>query len=195
VRHETLQLLIDADVSFRRQPAVTETKPGASAKRILIAEDNRADARTIERLLRESGYPAEIEHARTLDETLSQCSLDCADIVLLDLGLPGCTGTEALEAVRLVCPRIAVVIVTGTDDDDVMVKAAGLGASGYIRKERLNVARLLFAIYSALRAQDDAERQRDLAVYGERIRGYVRKMDEELERLEQLLERDNAKHP
>lgn len=155
-----------------------------AVKKILIAEDNDADARTLGRMLRESGFPCEVEYANTLHKTIKRCERDCPDVILLDLGLPPSSGTEALEAVRSVCPHLAVVVVTGSDDDNLMIQTAQAGAHGYIRKERLGVHRLLFEIYKALRWQEDAARQRDLAVYSEQIRGLLQRIDDTVNRLQ-----------
>lgn len=153
-------------------------------KKILIAEDNTADARTLGRLLKESGFPCEIEYTDNLHKTLKRVEHDCPDVILLDLGLPPSFGTEALEAVRAVCPHLAVVVVTGSDDDELMIRTAHAGAHGYIRKDRLGVHRLLFQIYTALRWQEEAERQRDLAVYSEQIRSHLQRIDDTLARLQ-----------
>lgn len=159
---------------------------GGFETRILIAEDNVPDARLLARLLKESGFPCQIEYADTLHKTIKRCERDCPGLILLDLGLGPAEGSEALEAVRSVCPSIAVVIVTGSDDDNLMVKTAQLGAHNYIRKDRLTVSRLLFAVYSALQFKEKAEREKDLAVYRERIRGLLREIEKSVERLETI---------
>ena len=168
--------------------------PGGEVRHILIAEDVQADARALGRLLKESGFPAAIEYTQTIDRTIDRCRHECPDLILLDLGLPGCEGTEALEAVRTVCPRIATVIVTGSEDEDLMIRTATLGAHAYIRKDRLNLPRLLFAIYSALTADARAERDRDLAIGSERVQGFMRSIDERLDHLEKLREADQRDH-
>jgi CheY-like chemotaxis protein len=58
------------------------------------------------------------------------------DLILLDLQLPRMDGREVLRRVRAdeALKRIPVVILTATDDDQVMLKACGLGANYYLTK-------------------------------------------------------------
>lgn len=155
-------------------------------KRVLVVEDNIADQRTLTRLLNQSGFQCEISYASNLNDAIGRCG--AVDIVLLDLGLPGCEGSEALEAVRASCPRVAVVIVTGSDNDDLMMKSIGLGAHQYIRKERLNMARLWSAVTSTLMWQQNADLEKDRAILKERVAGFQRELAKAIEGIETLRE-------
>lgn len=55
-------------------------------------------------------------------------------LVLLDLGLPGCTGMEALTQFRKAFPEPRVVIVSATEDAGTVHAAFELGAVGYLPK-------------------------------------------------------------
>ena len=67
-------------------------------------------------------------------------AIDCArrlnklELVLLDLGLPGCTGIEALRRFRKALPRARVAVVSATEDPACMRSALEAGAVGYILK-------------------------------------------------------------
>jgi len=58
-------------------------------------------------------------------------------LVLLDLGLPGFGGIEALRAFRKALPRIRIAIVSATDDPARMREALDAGAEGFIPKTSL----------------------------------------------------------
>lgn len=73
----------------------------------------------------EAGLPAGIEHGRTLPDLR---------IALIDLGLPGYAGIEALSGFRKVFPRVATVVISANDDRDCVRKAIAAGAAGYIPK-------------------------------------------------------------
>src|SRR5262249_23608620 len=55
-------------------------------------------------------------------------------LVLLDLGLPGCSGLDALNAFRKAAPNTPVVVFSGTDEPGTMLKSLDTGAVGYIPK-------------------------------------------------------------
>lgn len=55
-------------------------------------------------------------------------------LVLLDLGLPGCSGLEALTRFRMAFPEPRVVIVSATEDAESVEAALRAGAAGYIPK-------------------------------------------------------------
>lgn len=56
------------------------------------------------------------------------------DVVLLDLGLPRVPGLEAARRILALDPAPAVLIITMVDDDDTVVAALQVGASGYLLK-------------------------------------------------------------
>ncbi len=60
--------------------------------------------------------------------------LDRLELVLLDLGLPGCAGIEALQKMRAGLPGIRIVVVSGVEDPPVVQAALAAGAAGYIPK-------------------------------------------------------------
>jgi DNA-binding NarL/FixJ family response regulator len=56
------------------------------------------------------------------------------DLVLLDLGLPGCEGIDALTRFRLEFPELPVVVLSATVERESILGALDSGASGYIPK-------------------------------------------------------------
>jgi DNA-binding NarL/FixJ family response regulator len=56
------------------------------------------------------------------------------DLVLLDLGLPGCFGIEALARFRKAHPNARVVVVSAQEDRALIVGALEAGAAGYVPK-------------------------------------------------------------
>jgi DNA-binding NarL/FixJ family response regulator len=77
-------------------------------------------------------------------ETFEACSFESAsevmqaqpdlDMVLLDLGLPGTSYLDALLAIRQRLPKTLIVIVSGTEDQQMVEQALHNGARGYIPK-------------------------------------------------------------
>jgi DNA-binding NarL/FixJ family response regulator len=56
------------------------------------------------------------------------------DVVLLDLGLPGCRGIDALKRFRQAFPQVTIVVISSNEDSQVISDALEAGASGYIPK-------------------------------------------------------------
>ncbi|HVJ11632.1 MAG TPA: response regulator transcription factor, partial [Burkholderiales bacterium] len=56
------------------------------------------------------------------------------DLVLLDLGLPGCEGLEAVSRFRSKFPSVPLVVLSGTCDRASIIGAFDAGAIGYIPK-------------------------------------------------------------
>ncbi len=56
------------------------------------------------------------------------------EVVLLDIGLPGISGLEALRELKPAFPEIQVVMCTVQDDDDSLFQALCWGATGYLVK-------------------------------------------------------------
>lgn len=70
------------------------------------------------------------------DEAMKALEADPdADLLLLDLNMPGTSGLSALVSVRAAFPALPVVIVSGTDDPSTVRRSIELGASGFISKQ------------------------------------------------------------
>lgn len=112
--------------------------------RVLLVEDNPGDARLLREILAEGEVPnVDLVHVETLKEAEAALDGDGADggeastafgAVLLDLGLPDGSGLDTVNRVQAVAPRIPVVVLTGTDDDELAVEAVRQGAQDYIVK-------------------------------------------------------------
>jgi len=73
--------------------------------------------------------------AKDLGEALERArEPEGVDLVLLDLGLPGYTGIEALTTFRQAFPQPQVVVVSATEDRASVLRALDAGAAGYVPK-------------------------------------------------------------
>ena len=68
------------------------------------------------------------------DEALREMERQPADVVLLDLRLPGAQGLEVLEAMKHRWPETEVVVITGYPSVDSAKQAVRLGAADYLAK-------------------------------------------------------------
>ncbi len=138
--------------------------------RVLLVEDNAADARLIRELLKDSSRGQfQLEQATRLDLALERLRHEAFDLVLLDLGLPDSQGMETVKRAHEECPAVPIVVLTGLDDQAVALDVVGAGAQDYLVKGRFD-AELFARIvrYAVERVRHEAalraERQRLLDV-------------------------------
>jgi two-component system, cell cycle sensor histidine kinase and response regulator CckA len=120
--------------------------------RVLLVEDNPGDARLIREYLIDAGSGGfKMEAVRTLAAALEKLSRPGIDVVLLDLGLPDSAGIETLKAVRSHAPDpLAVVVITGLDDEEIAVQAVQAGAQDYLVKGEISGVLLARALRYAV---------------------------------------------
>ncbi len=96
----------------------------------------------------------EVETYASGDELFARADLGHGGCVLLDLQMPGLSGLQVLERLRLEYPQVAVVMVTGHGDITTAVTAMKAGATDFLEKPYAAKA-LLAAINRALVAAAD----------------------------------------
>ena len=107
-----------------------------SIVRVLLVEDNPADARLVEILLSEAGSSADFEvaHSERFAEALQRLEEATFEVILLDLSLPDSSGLETVSRMRASAPRTPMVILSGQDDEEVALRAVQQGAQDYLIK-------------------------------------------------------------
>ena len=122
--------------------------------RILIVEDNPADADFILELLPETGPVSfQTESVSRLAEALTRLESKGIDLVLLDLGLPDSQGLPTIQTLRKAVPDIPVIVLSGTNDDALATTAVGVGAQDYLVKGQFSGSLLMRAVRYALQRQ------------------------------------------
>jgi len=101
------------------------------AKHILIVDDDALLRRSLAYNLEQAGYRAET--AGTAEDALAQVRLDSPDLVLLDIGLPGMDGLDALRALRQQI-NVPVIFLTARRRELDEVLGLELGADDYVTK-------------------------------------------------------------
>ena len=110
-----------------------------SKKPILVVEDDRVDAMTVKRSLKELNITNHVEIAGNGEEALAylrnpQQEKPC--IILLDLNMPRMSGIEFLRIIKHdnAFKWIPVVILTTSRDDQDKIESFNLGVAGYMSK-------------------------------------------------------------
>jgi two-component system cell cycle sensor histidine kinase/response regulator CckA len=115
--------------------------------RVLLVEDNPADARFLREQIADVGAGGiKLTHVSRLEEALKKLDDDDFDIVLLDLSLPDESGIDTLVRAHAHAPGVPIVVLTGTDDEALAIRAVREGAQDYLVKGRTDGNLLLRAM-------------------------------------------------
>ena len=119
-----------------------------------MIEDNLLDARLLRETLQiEEDFPVTFHHATSFSEGIKFLTRETADIILLDLSLPDGEGFEMVETLRTQHPHIPVIVLTGTDNDQVATYAVRQGAQDYLVKGKVDRSLLIRSIRYAVERQ------------------------------------------
>ena len=99
--------------------------------RVLVVEDEESYADALSYMLRKEGY--DVSLAMTGPDAIAEFDRNGADIVLLDLMLPGIPGTEVCRQIRQTS-NVPVIMVSAKDDEVDKVVGLELGADDYVTK-------------------------------------------------------------
>ncbi len=129
----------------------------AKPKRILLIEDNRAQAFFIKDMLkRYQGFQSDVIHVELLAAGLQLLEGCPMDLVLLDLSLPDSKESivDTVRAVRAQCPSVPVLVITNADARENRVEALKAGAGDYLIKPELTVESLGHAVEKQLKGRE-----------------------------------------
>lgn len=109
---------------------------GGEDLRVLLIEDNGADARIFEELVRESGDPIIITWAQSIADAHAKAEQATKpfSLIVTDLGLPDAQGMATIDAVLQLFPNLPVVVMTGLNDSDIGLNAVQRGCQDYVVK-------------------------------------------------------------
>lgn len=117
-------------------PLVHATSAGLGKARIMVVDDEPADIRALEKLLRRAGYADVVTTAdpREAEERFLESP---PDLVLLDLHMPHMDGFQVLEALSPYVGRgtyLPILVLTGDPTPDTRQRALAAGARDFVAK-------------------------------------------------------------
>jgi two-component system, OmpR family, response regulator RegX3 len=120
--------------------------------RVLVVEDEESFSDALSYMLRREGFDAVV--AASGPEALAEFDRSGADIVLLDLMLPGLPGTEVCRSLRT-RSNVPIIMLTAKDSEIDKVVGLELGADDYVTKP-YSARELVARIRAVLRRRGDA---------------------------------------
>jgi two-component system invasion response regulator UvrY len=103
--------------------------------RLLIADDHPVVREGLRRIIQDAAGLQVVGEVASGPELLEQLSRVAADIVLLDVTMPGLRFLELLQRLRSEHPTVAVLVLSVHPEDQYAVRALRAGAAGYLTKD------------------------------------------------------------
>jgi two-component system response regulator RegX3 len=128
--------------------------------RILVVEDEESLSEAIAFLLSKEGF--EVEIAATGPAAIEKFELNGADLILLDLMLPGLSGTEVCRQIRTKS-SVPIIMLTAKDSEIDKVVGLELGADDYVTKP-YSSRELIARIRAVLRRGEMAESNTEVGI-------------------------------
>ncbi len=102
--------------------------------RALVIDDHPLIHEIMPALLKKALGEVIVATEATLEAGIKRAAAELPDLVLLDLGLPGCEGLDAIGRFRMEFPQMPVVVFSASCERESIVGALDAGAAGYIPK-------------------------------------------------------------
>lgn len=102
------------------------------ADSILLIDDETQFLATMAKRLRKRGFL--VREAGNGLEGLRALEVEPADVVVLDVGMPGMDGIQVLREIKLHFPQVQVLMLTGHADMEVAISGMAMGAFDYLMK-------------------------------------------------------------
>lgn len=135
----------------------------ASTIKVLLIEDNSAEARFLQEILKGSKLKGfSLVQAKRLAEALDRLQQENFDVILLDLGLPDSQGLSSLACLREKASQLPIVVLTNTNDDELALEALRQGAQDYLFKRQINLDRLVSSLCYAIERKQNSEGLREV---------------------------------
>ena len=125
--------------------------------RVLLVEDNVIDAKLITGLLRSPSAALHCCHVTQLAEALNHMEIHPPDVILLDLNLEDSSGYETFNFVRQAATKAAILVLSGSDDEDLAIRTVREGAQDYLVKGSFDGRLLLRSIRYAIERKRSEE--------------------------------------
>jgi PAS domain S-box-containing protein len=153
---------------------VSTNGSGSAELKVLLVEDNPADARLVREMLKDTHRPVNLTHANRLRDALEHLRTEGFNAILLDLNLPDSEGMSTFLRARAEAAHAPIVVLTGLADEEVAARAVREGAQDYLVKAEVDGPLLYRSIrYAVERHTSDETIRRSEALYRSLVEGSI----------------------
>ena len=126
---------------------------------VLLVEDNAADRRLVREMIRQTRSPMiELTECERLADAKTALAAHLTDCILLDLSLPDAVGLQAVTEIVSIAPEVALVVLSGLNDETSALQALQGGAQDYLLKDSSDGPLIVRAVrYAIERKRAEAE--------------------------------------
>lgn len=118
---------------------------------VLLLEDNKGDILLLKEMLSESRQQNfKVVCAERLNVGIKLLDKESIDVILLDLGLPDSEGIKTFNRISRVATDIAIIVMTGLNDEAMAMDALRKGAQDYLVKGQVDSQLLVRALRYAI---------------------------------------------
>jgi two-component system, NarL family, invasion response regulator UvrY len=103
--------------------------------KILIVDDHAVVRHGVKQILNEHFHCSVIGESQNAEEMIEQVRKKHWTIVILDVGMPGKGGLDALKELKQLQPKLPVLILSAYPEDQLALRTLKAGASGYLTKD------------------------------------------------------------
>ena len=103
--------------------------------KILVVDDHAVVRHGVKQILCEHFHHAVIGEAQDAEHMFGAVEKGRWDMVVLDVGMPGKGGLEALKDLKRLQPKLPVLVLSAYPEDQLAVRLIRAGAAGYLSKD------------------------------------------------------------
>lgn len=103
--------------------------------RILVVDDHAVVRHGVKQILVEHFATSVIGEAQSAEDMLREIHASKWDMVVLDVGMPGKGGLDALKELKQIQPKLPVLVLSAYPEDQLALRLLRAGAAGYLSKD------------------------------------------------------------
>lgn len=121
--------------------------------RVMLADDHQVLREGLRALLESQADMRVVAEAGTGEEAVQLCRVAKPDVVVMDLGMPGMSGLDAIREIRRQRPEVRIVVLSMHGGKEIVLQALQAGSDGYVPKSSAHTSLL-----QAIRAVHSGQR-------------------------------------
>jgi DNA-binding NarL/FixJ family response regulator len=120
--------------------------------RVVLADDHAVFREGLASLLSAEKDLSVAGQAASAEEAVKVTAKSRADVLVVDMEMPGASGLEAIAAVHTAAPSVQVIVLSGHVDGPTVKAALAAGAAGYLSKQE-TAKSIVSAIHAVMRGE------------------------------------------